>query len=114
MLAWERDTSGEEDGAGGRSISDYSIITADNPRSEDPANISKEIESGMREVQNVNYSIILDRVEAIDHALQIAQEKDIVLIAGKGPEKEQVYHDRIVYHNDEEVVHQILQKRNKE
>ncbi len=94
--------------------SDYSIITADNPRSEDPADISKEIESGMREVQNVNYSIILDRVEAIDHALQIAQEKDIVLIAGKGPEKEQVYHDRIVYHNDEEVVHQILQKRNKE
>ena len=91
--------------------SDYSIITADNPRSEDPVQISQEIELGMREVQNVNYSIILDRVEAISHALEIAEKQDIVLIAGKGPEKEQVYYNRIVYHNDEEVVHQILQKR---
>ncbi|HOF02984.1 MAG TPA: UDP-N-acetylmuramoyl-L-alanyl-D-glutamate--2,6-diaminopimelate ligase [Atribacterota bacterium] len=92
--------------------SDYSIITADNPRSEDPALISREIEIGMQEVENVNYTIILDRVEAIDYALQIAEEDDIVLIAGKGPENEQVYHNRVIYHNDEEVVDQILQKRN--
>jgi UDP-N-acetylmuramoyl-L-alanyl-D-glutamate--2,6-diaminopimelate ligase len=94
--------------------SDYSIITADNPRSEDPADISKEIERGFLEVGNNHYRIILDRVEAIKYALKIARENDIVLIAGKGPEKEQVYHNQVIYHNDEEVVHQILTEKDKE
>ncbi len=96
------------------SYSDYSIITADNPRSEDPVEISKEIERGFQDVVNNNYRIILDRVEAIKHALEMAHENDIVLIAGKGPEKEQVYHDQVIYHNDEEVVHKILTEKDKE
>ena len=96
------------------SHSDYSIITADNPRSEDPTDISKEIERGFLEVENKHYRIILDRVEAIKFALKIARENDIVLIAGKGPEKEQVYHNHVIYHNDEEVVHQILTEKDKE
>ncbi len=94
--------------------SDYSIITADNPRSEDPAEISKEIERGFQDVGNNCYSIILDRVEAIRHALTIASKNDIVLIAGKGPEREQVYHNHTIYHNDEEVVHQILAEKGRE
>lgn len=94
--------------------SDYSIITADNPRSEDPAEISKEIERGFQDVGNNCYSIILDRVEAIRHALTIARKDDIVLIAGKGPEREQVYHNYTIYHNDEEVVHQILAEKGRE
>ncbi|MDD3656322.1 MAG: UDP-N-acetylmuramoyl-L-alanyl-D-glutamate--2,6-diaminopimelate ligase [Atribacterota bacterium] len=93
--------------------SDYSIITADNPRSENPAIISKEIESGFQEVENGNYRVILDRVKAINFALQMAEENDIVLIAGKGPENEQVYHNQVIYHNDEEVVRQILAKKDK-
>ena len=93
--------------------SDYSIITADNPRSEDPVTISKEIEKGFLEVKNTDYTVILDRVEAIKHALKIAKKGDIVLIAGKGPESEQVYHDQVIYHNDEEVVHQILIEEDK-
>lgn len=95
------------------SYSDYSIVTADNPRSEDPAEISKEIERGFQEVENCHYRIILDRVKAIKYALEIARENDIVLIAGKGPEKEQVYHNQVIYHNDEEVVHQILTEKDK-
>lgn len=94
--------------------SDYSIITTDNPRSEDPAAISKEIEIGFQEVKNNNYKIILDRVEAITYALKIARKNDIVLIAGKGPENEQVYHNHIIYHNDEQVVKKILIKEDKQ
>jgi len=91
--------------------SDYSIITADNPRSENLEKISGEIEKGLKAVNHCNYRVILDRVQAIEHALNIAEKNDIVLIAGKGPENQQVYQDRIIYHNDEQVVRQILSKR---
>jgi UDP-N-acetylmuramoyl-L-alanyl-D-glutamate--2,6-diaminopimelate ligase len=70
--------------------------------------IAKEIEEGLKEVKNSNYQVILDRFQAIEHALNIAEKDDIVLIAGKGPETKQVYQDRIIYHNDEEVVSKIL------
>ena len=88
--------------------SDYSIITTDNPRSEDPEDISREIEKGLKEVSNCNYKIIIDRVKAIKNAIDIAEKDDIVLIAGKGPEKQQVYHNQTIYHNDEEIVHKII------
>ena len=91
--------------------SDYSIITADNPRSENLETISKEIEKGLKEVKNSSYRVILDRFLAIEYALNIAEKNDIVLIAGKGPENQQVYQDRIIYHNDEEVVCKILTKK---
>ncbi len=88
--------------------SDYSIITADNPRSESLEKIAREIEKGLKEVKNSNYQVILDRYQAIEHALNMAEKNDIVLIAGKGPETEQVYQDRVIYHNDEEVISKIL------
>jgi len=91
--------------------SNYSIITADNPRSEDPEDISREIEKGLKQVENCNYRIIIDRVKAIKHAIEIAEKDDIVLIAGKGPEKQQVYHNQTIYHNDEEIVHKIVTEK---
>ncbi len=91
--------------------SDYSIITADNPRSEDLETIAGEIEKGFLEVKNSNYQIILDRFQAIKHALDVAEKNDIVLIAGKGPEDQQVYHDKTIYHNDEMVVRNILKNK---
>lgn len=93
------------------SHSDFSIITADNPRSESLEKISKEIEKGLQDIKNSNYRIIPDRFQAIQYALEIAEENDIVLIAGKGPEKKQIYQDRVVYHNDEEAVRQILKEK---
>ena len=84
-------------------FSDYIIITTDNPKSEEPINIAHEIESGIKRYNN-NYTIILDRVEAINHALEKAEEGDIVLIAGKGPETEQIYHHQVIQHSDEEIV----------
>ncbi len=90
--------------------SDYVVITADNPKSEDPMEIAQEIERGVKKTDK-EYIIITDRVEAIKHALEKAEEGDIVLIAGKGPENEQVYHNRVIHHNDEEVVKNILTGR---
>ncbi len=87
--------------------SDYVVITADNPKSEDPTEIAREIERGVKKTDK-DYIIITDRAMAIKHALEKAEEGDIVLIAGKGPENEQIYHDRVIHHNDEEVVKNIL------
>lgn len=92
--------------------SDYSIITADNPKSENLEKISGEIEEGLKEIKNSSsYSIIFNRFQAIEYALNIAEKDDIVLIAGKGPENQQVYHDRVIFHNDEDTVRQILMKK---
>jgi len=90
--------------------SDYVVITADNPKSEDPMEIAQEIERGVKKTDK-DYIIITDRVKAIKHALGKAEEGDIVLIAGKGPENEQIYHNRVIHHNDEEVVRNILKGR---
>jgi UDP-N-acetylmuramoyl-L-alanyl-D-glutamate--2,6-diaminopimelate ligase len=90
--------------------SDYIVITADNPKSEDPMEIAQEIEKGVKKTGK-DYIIITDRVEAIKHALEKAKEGDMVLIAGKGPENEQIYHNRVIHHNDEEVVKNILTGR---
>jgi UDP-N-acetylmuramoyl-L-alanyl-D-glutamate--2,6-diaminopimelate ligase len=90
--------------------SDYVVITADNPKSEDPLKIAQEIERGVRKTDK-DYIIITDRVKAIKHALEKAEEGDVVLIAGKGPENEQIYHNSAIHHNDEEVVRNILTGR---
>jgi UDP-N-acetylmuramoyl-L-alanyl-D-glutamate--2,6-diaminopimelate ligase len=90
--------------------SDYVVITADNPKSEDPKKIAQEIEKGVKKT-NKEYIIITDRAEAIKHALGKAKEGDIVLIAGKGPENEQIYKNKILHYNDEEVVRKILMER---
>jgi len=101
-----RSTMGEVIGT----YSDYVVITADNPKSENPVEIAQEIERGVKKTDKAHI-IIIDRAKAIKHALGKAGEGDIVLIAGKGPENEQIYHDRVIHHNDEEVVKSILTGR---
>lgn len=67
-------------------LSDYVIVTNDNPRFEDENVIASQIELGMK---NINHKIILDRKKAIAYASLIAQPKDIVLLCGKGAENYQ-------------------------
>ncbi|MBF0194036.1 MAG: UDP-N-acetylmuramoyl-L-alanyl-D-glutamate--2,6-diaminopimelate ligase [Magnetococcales bacterium] len=72
-------------------LSDETILTDDNPRSEDPKTILNEIYQGYKEVcSNKNVSIINYRTKAINHALKIAKPGDTVLIAGKGHENYQI------------------------
>ncbi len=67
---------------------DFSILTSDNPRYEDPMDILVEIERGYRRFSS-RYVIVPDRVRAIEYALSFMREGDILLIAGKGGEKYQ-------------------------
>jgi UDP-N-acetylmuramoyl-L-alanyl-D-glutamate--2,6-diaminopimelate ligase len=69
--------------------SDLVVATSDNPRSEDPAAILAEIEPGLK-ASGARYSIEPDRATAICAALQAAETGDVVLLAGKGHEKEQI------------------------
>jgi len=84
-------------------LSDISIVTSDNPRSEDPTQIILEIEEGLRRT-NKEYLKIVDRAEAIFKALSIAKLDDVVVIAGKGHEPYQILNDKIIHFDDREQV----------
>ena len=66
-------------------IADYSIVTSDNPRTEDPEAITKDIEEGISKTKG-KYEVIVDRTQAIEKAISMANKKDIVILAGKGHE----------------------------
>lgn len=86
-------------------LSDYTIITSDNPRSEDPTSIIEQIESG---IKGNNYEKITDRRKAIKKAISMARKGDAVLIAGKGHEKYQVIGEKIIHFDDKEVAREYL------
>jgi UDP-N-acetylmuramoyl-L-alanyl-D-glutamate--2,6-diaminopimelate ligase len=86
-------------------LADFAIITSDNPRSEEPAAIIRDIESG---ILKDNYCIIPERLKAIRRALSLAQSGDVVLIAGKGHENYQVLKNRKVHFDDREAVAKCL------
>ncbi len=69
--------------------SDKIIFTSDNPRSEDPALIIKDMEQGVPVIARKKYISIVDRREAIKTAVNLAKQQDIILVAGKGHEKYQ-------------------------
>ena len=69
--------------------SDYSIVTSDNPRCEDPLSIICDIYEGIRHTKG-EYCIIPDRKMAIAHAISLAKKNDVILLAGKGQETYQI------------------------
>jgi UDP-N-acetylmuramoyl-L-alanyl-D-glutamate--2,6-diaminopimelate ligase len=87
--------------------SDLVVATSDNPRSEDPRAILAEIELGLLST-GIKYIIEPDRAAAIRIALQSAAPGDVVLIAGKGHEKEQILADRTIPFDDAEIALSIL------
>lgn len=66
-------------------IADYTIITSDNPRTEKPENIVKQIEKGIKKTKG-NYETIVDRTKAIEKAIKMSNKNDIIVLAGKGHE----------------------------
>jgi len=82
--------------------SDSVVATSDNPRSEDPRAILNEIEPALK-ASGVHYTIELDRAAAIHFALGSARPNDVVLIAGKGHEKEQILADRTIPFDDSQI-----------
>ncbi len=66
-------------------LSDFTIITSDNPRFEEPADIMKDIETGIKKTDG-KYIMIEDRKEAIKYAIEHGQKGDVIILAGKGHE----------------------------
>ena len=90
-------------------IADYTIITSDNPRTEEPQKIVDQIEEGIKKTKG-KYTVIVDRVEAIKHAIEIAGKKDIIVLAGKGHEPYQEING-VKYPFDERIiVNQIIKE----
>ncbi len=89
--------------------SDKIIFTSDNPRSEDPARIIKDMEEGVPVIARKKYISIVDRKEAIKAAVNLAHKKDIVLVAGKGHEKYQEIKGVKYDFDDKKVLREMLE-----
>jgi len=87
---------------------DYSIITSDNPRKEDPLAIIADVKKGFR---STNFEAVPDRTEAIARAIALAQPRDLILIAGKGHETYQEFADHTIPFDDHQVALRALENR---
>ena len=87
-------------------IADHVVLTSDNPRDEDPADIARAIEDGLRGHASVRTE--LDRRKAITSAIEGASDDDVVLIAGKGHETEQLVGSETRHFSDADVAREAL------
>lgn len=86
-------------------LSDRPIFTSDNPRSEDPMEIIRDMEAG---VSGQEYDVFPDRREAITYAVKHAGRNDVILIAGKGHETYQIIGDKVLDFDDREVAREAI------
>ncbi len=91
-------------------LSDLTIVTSDNPRTEDPGQIIKDICAGIRDKKAVQFMPCLDREEAIGQAVQLAKPGDVVLVAGKGHEDYQIIGNEKRHFDDFQVLKKALQE----
>ena len=88
-------------------ISDFTIITSDNPRTEDPTEIVKEIEVGTKKTKG-KYIAIVDRIEAIKYAINMANKNDIIVLAGKGHETYQEINGKKYPFDEREIIKKLI------
>ena len=94
-------------------LSDFSIITTDNPRCDDIDEINQNIVEGIEEVKG-RYIIIKDRKEAIYYALKNATQNDIILLLGKGHETYQEIKGEKYDFNEKEIINTFLKEQKNE
>lgn len=92
-------------------LSDFCIVTSDNPRSEDPEKIVNDILEGMKNVSTPK-EVIVNRKEAIRYAIENARENDIILLAGKGHETYQILPSGTIHFDEREVIAEIFGEKN--
>lgn len=92
-------------------LADVPVVTSDNPRSEDPGAIIAQVMEGVRASGNPRALAIPDRREAIAAALSLANDRCVVVVAGKGHESEQIFADRVVPFDDRAVIRELVQRR---
>lgn len=90
-------------------FSNRAIFTSDNPRSEDPVQILKDMEAGLNSAGRRKSVSIADRREAIKTAVSFANSEDIILLAGKGHEKYQVVKNQSLHFDDKEVLKEMFE-----
>jgi UDP-N-acetylmuramoyl-L-alanyl-D-glutamate--2,6-diaminopimelate ligase len=90
-------------------LSDRVILTSDNPRTEDPAQILRDMEQGLTSAAKRKYISIADRKEAIKTAVSFANREDIILVAGKGHEKYQDINGVKNVFDDKEVLKEMFE-----
>jgi len=89
-------------------LADFSILTNDNPRSEAPDEILRQIVAGF---ENNKYQVVPDRRTALEKALSLAKPGDIVLVAGKGHEDYQIFKDEVVEFKERDIIRDLLRKK---
>ena len=94
-------------------IADFTFITSDNPRTEDPEEIVKEIEEGIKKTKG-NYKVIVDRTEAIKAAIKMANKLDIIVLAGKGHEPYQEINGEKLPYDERIIVKDLIEEIEKE
>lgn len=87
---------------------DYSVLTSDNPRSEEPQAILDDMLEGVADVDQERYTTRVDRRAAIFHAVSLANPDDVILIAGKGHETYQIIKDQVLPFDDREVAREAI------
>ncbi|HEX3527359.1 MAG TPA: UDP-N-acetylmuramoyl-L-alanyl-D-glutamate--2,6-diaminopimelate ligase [Thermoanaerobaculia bacterium] len=92
-------------------LADLPIATSDNPRSEDPLAILAAVEEGLKASGNASYRLVPDRREAIRQALGAAEPGWVVLVAGKGHEREQIIGDRKLPFSEFDEIEKALEER---
>ena len=90
-------------------VADYTFITTDNARNEDPQDIANQIEEGIKKTKG-KYSVVLDRKEAIREAIKMASKIDAVVIAGKGHEMYQEINGEKIPFDEREIVKEITKE----
>ena len=88
-------------------LSDFCVVTSDNPRSEEPKSIIDDILAGLKDT-GCKYTAIENRFEAIEFALDNAEKDDIILLAGKGHEPYQILKDRTIVFDEREIVLKLI------
>ena len=88
-------------------IADFTIITSDNPRTEDPEDIVNQIEKGTKKTKG-KYTVIVDRIEAIKYAINMANKNDIIVLAGKGHETYQEVNGKKNHFDEREIIKEII------
>ena len=91
-------------------IADIVIITSDNPRSEDPQQIITDILTGIKSLNSDTIFIEIDRKSAIELSMKIAQENDIIVLAGKGHEDYQILKNETIHFDDREEARKAFEK----
>lgn len=93
-------------------IADYTIVTSDNPRTEDPLKIIEQIEEGVKKTKG-KYEVVIDRKKAIEKAIKMATKKDIIILAGKGHEPYQEINGEKYPFDERTIVRDIINKMSK-